>query len=128
MAYAKSYALAFTTAADGSATVRSGFPVNGRIQEVTYTYDDADTGADFTVTGNTTGRAVLTITNAGTSTVTWKPREVVHPIANTGAGAALTYDGTNEIYDSFWLVDEEIKLVVASGGNAKSGTLTFIVG
>jgi hypothetical protein len=128
MAFLKKHAVAFTTAADGSATVYTTGFVNGAILQVDYTYDDAATGADFTVTGRTTGEAILTITNAGTSSISWQPRQVIHPVANTGAGTALTYDGTNEIYGPIWIVDEEIKIVVASGGNAKSGTLTFIVG
>ena len=128
MAYFKSYAIAFTTTAGGAATVTSGENVNGRLFEVVYTYDDAATGADFTITGNTTGKALLTITNAGVSTVTWRPRGVVHTQAETGAGTAVTFDGTNELYEPTVLVDEEIKVVVASGGNAKSGTLTFITG
>jgi hypothetical protein len=127
MAYAKSYAIAFTTDASGDAVVYSGTFANGRLVEVIYTYDDAATGADFTCVGRTTGKALLTITNAATSTVTWRPRDVIHPVANTGAGSALTYDGTNEIYEGIWLVDEEIQVTVAQGGDTKSGTLTFIV-
>lgn len=126
--HCKSYDAAFTTTAGGAATVYSGGRVNGRVLEVRYTYGDAATGADFTITGNDSGKAVLTITNAGTSSVTWQPRQVVHPVANTGAGTALTFDGTNEIYDYICLADEEIKVVVAAGGATKSGTLTFIVG
>ena len=48
--------------------------------------------------------------------------------ANTGAGTALTFDGTNEIYEPIWLAAEEIKIVVASGGNAKVGQFEFIIG
>lgn len=127
MAYAKSYVIPFTTDASGDAVVYSGTFANGQLVEVVYTYDDADTGADFTCVGRTTGKALLTITNAGVATVTWRPRDVIHPVANTGAGTALTFDGTNEIYDYIWLVDEEIQVTVAAGGITKSGTLTFIV-
>lgn len=128
MAYFKSYAVAFTTDAAGDVTAHSGAAVNGRLSEVVYTYGDADTGADVTITGRTTGKALLTITNAGTADVTWRPRGVVHSLAETGAGTAVTYDGTNELYEPIAVVDEEIKVVVANGGNAKAGTLTFIVG
>lgn len=128
MSFCRQIDVDFTTAADGSATVRSGEPTNGRILEVRYDYGDAATGADFTITGNSSGKAVLTITNGGTSDVSWQPRQVVHPVANTGAGTALTYDGTNEIYEPIWLGAEEIKVVVASGGNAKTGQLEFIIG
>jgi hypothetical protein len=128
MSYYQSVPIAFTTDGSGDATVYSGGLVNGGVLQIDYTYDDAATGADFTVTGRTTGRAVLTITNAGTSSISWQPRQVIHPVANTGAGSALTFDGTNEIYEPIWLVDEEIKIVVAGGGDTKSGTLTFIVG
>jgi hypothetical protein len=128
MSHCESYDVAITTAADGSATARTGKSVNGRVLEVRYDRGDIATGADFTITGNTSGKAVLTITNGGTADISWQPRQVIHPVANTGAGSALTYDGTNEIYEPIWLSDEEIKVVVAQGGNATSGTLTFIVG
>ena len=128
MAFAQRYSVPFTTTAGGAATVYTGEGVNGRLLSVVYEYDDGDTGADFTITTKTTAVALLTITNAGTASVTWQPRVVVHPVANTGAGTALTFDGTNEIYEPQWIADEEIKVVVAQGGATKSGTLHFVVG
>lgn len=125
MSFARSYDIAFTTDGSGDATAYSGEKVNGRILEVRYTYGDADTGADFTITGRTSGRAVLTVTNAGTSDAVWAPRQPTH---DTSAAASLYAAAGEPVEDYIWLVDEEIKLVVASGGATKAGTLTFIVG
>ena len=127
MSFARSYAVTVLTDGSGDATDYSGVNANGRLLEVVYDGGLA-TGADMTITGNTTGKALLTITNGGTSNVTWRPRGVVHSQAETGAGTAVTYDGTNEIYEPVWIVDEEIKIVTAQGGAADTGILTFIVG
>ena len=131
MSFLESHVVTFTTGtggASGDATVYTGDNVNGAILQIDYTYDDAATGADFAITGRTTGKAIATITNAGVATISWQPRQVIHPVANTGAGTALTYDGTNEIYEPIWIADEEIQIIVDEGGDTKSGTLTFIIG
>jgi hypothetical protein len=128
MAFAKRYSVPFTTTSGGAATVYTGSGVNGRLLSVVYEWVDGATGADFTITTKTTGVALLTITNAGTASVTWQPRVGVHPVANTGAGTPLTFDGTNGVVEPQWIADEEIKVVVAQGGNVTSGTLHFLVG
>jgi len=127
MSFARSYTVTVVTDASGDSTDYSGGPANGRLLEVVYDGGMA-TGGDITFTGATTGKALLTITNGGTSNVTWRPRGVVHTQAETGAGTAVTYDGTNEIYEPVWLVDEEIKIVTANGGNVDTGIFTLIVG
>jgi hypothetical protein len=54
----------------------------------------------------------------------YMPREPVHDNATT----AVTFDGTNEIYDR-QVVDGILSLVISSGGNAKSGgCIVFIDG
>jgi hypothetical protein len=112
----------FTTDASGDATVYTDAIV-GRIHSILYDPGDVATGADLTITTETTEQAVLTITNAGTSAVRWSPRLPTHDLA----GAAETYDGTEPVNDSIVAVDERIKIVVDEGGNAKTGTVTVIV-
>lgn len=124
MSFCRSFVVPFTTDGSGDASVVTGSRVNGRVLLVVYEYDDALTGADFTITGAETGTAVVTITNAGTSDAQWAPRQATH----SAAGAASSYDGSNAVLDYVWLADEAISVVVADGGVSKSGTLTFIVG
>lgn len=128
MSFCYQWDVDFTTTAGGAATVYTDEPVIGRLLEVRYDYGDAATGADITITGEESGKALLTITNAGTSDVSWQPRQGIHTIAETGAGTVLTYDGTRPIYEPIWIANERIKVVVASGGATKSGQLEFIIG
>ena len=124
MSFCRKVSAAFTTTAGGAATVYTDDVVTGRILSVRYEYADADTGADITITTEDTGQAVLTLTNAGTSTVQKQPRQATHDVT----GGAETYDATEPVNDYIWAVNERLKVVVAQGGNTKTGTLVFIVG
>ncbi len=127
MSFAQSHDVALTT--NGSGAVTAYTPVvSGRVLEVRYDFVDILTGGDITITGTDSGKAILTITNVGVADLTWQPRQVIHPVANTAGGTALTFDGSNEIYEPIWIAGESIKVVVASGGDTKTGTLTFIIG
>lgn len=122
--------MSVTTDASGDATVHSGTPVNGEIRAIEYVPDGTsplDTGADLTFTGRTTGTAVLTVSNIGTSRVKWAPRMPTHSVA-AGAAALYAAGGTavNEP-NGVPLANEELKLVVAQGGNAKLGTINVWV-
>ncbi len=44
------------------------------------------------------------------------------------AGADLTYDGTHKVYEPVALAVDRVKIVIANGGDAKSGALHIIVG
>ena len=127
MSFCRQIDVTATTIADGSVTVSTGVAINARVLEIRYDGGLA-TGGDFAITGKTSGKAIATITNGGTSAITWQPRQVIHPVANTGAGTALTYDGTNEIYEPIWIADEEIEIAVTNGGNVDVGVFSFIVG
>ena len=125
MSYCASYAVPFTTDGSGDATVYTGVRVVGRVLLIVYTHDDALTGADFTITGRTTGTAILTITDAGTSDIQWAPRQATCDTV----GAASLYAAAGEpVEDHIWIAEEELQIVVAQGGATKSGILTFIVG
>lgn len=117
MSFIQRHTVAFTTTAGGAATVYSP-AVTGQIQSIRYVYDDADTGADFTITAESTGQTIITVTNAGTSTVQWQPRQAIHD----AAAAAVAGE-----YDKIALADERIKIVVAQGGATKSGTFEILV-
>lgn len=118
---------AFTTTAGGDATVYTT-AVNGFIDNVFYDYLDAATGADLTVTEESTGRALLTITDAAVADLTWRPRVGGHPIVNTAGGTIIpggATTGGNGNADLKLPVVGRIKVVVAQGGNAKTGVLYF---
>lgn len=113
--------LAFTTAADGSATVNGETGLNGKLYAVEYDYGNADTGADFTLTcEGYTSKPLLTITNAGVADAWWYPRDLVHAVSD---GVALT--GTSGGDRACPILAGVPKLVVAQGGNVKTGALVL---
>lgn len=97
----------------GTATVYSG-EINGRIIALLYQPGTIATGADMTFTGETTGQAILTVTNAGTSNLFLYPRTPVVGATNS----AIT-----DSWSCFCLPSERLKLAVAEGGNSKTGYL-----
>lgn len=124
--YIERHALAITTNSSGAATVYSP-TLQGRVVQVTYVphaSSPLDTGADFTVTEEDTGNAILTITNVGTSTVSYAPRQATHSVA----GAAALYAGGGSAVLDLIAVKGRIKLVVAQGGNTLQGTLYVWMG
>lgn len=131
MAHVYSESVTITTAADGSATEyigsrSDGKALNGKILSMIYTKDDFTDGVDFTITSETTAQTIWTESNVNAS-------ETIVPMqaAYTTAGvAALVYnDGTRTVplYAPVYLAHERIKIVIASGGNATSGTFRAII-
>lgn len=114
MAYPQSTSVTIATIADGSAT---GYTANirGRILGVRYTKITYADGVDFTITTETSLQNIWVDTNVNAS-------ESVFPklLNDDTAGADLT-----AIYDHIRAYDERIKIVIASGGDTKSGTFTI---
>jgi len=119
--------VAITTAADGSATGYTP-PVSGLVRAISYVphaTTPLDTGADIVVSGNTSGIAILTKANIGLAAVQWHPRAPTVAVAD---GAALVYIASGQaVCDLIPVADEAIKIVVANGDAAKSGTFYFFV-
>jgi hypothetical protein len=115
--FIKRQTVAFTTTAGGAATVYSD-AINGELLSIRYKYGDADTGADFTITTEDTLQPIVTVTNAGTSSVQWQPRQSIHDSAASAIAAQ---------YDKIALASERIKIVVAQGGATKSGTFEILI-
>ena len=115
----KSINLNLTTAADGSATATSPEWALGELVAVVYKPGNLDTGATVAVTceGPVT-KPVLTKASAGTANTVYYPRDLVHAVAD---GAALT--GTAGGDRTAPILDGKIKVVIASGGNVKSGSV-----
>ena len=104
-----------TTTSGGAATVYSGL-IRGKLVAVHYEPGTILTGGDLTITSETTGLSLLTVTDAGTSDVTWYPLALACQTDTT----AYTDTGVE-----MPLYDERIKCVVAQGGDTKTGTITF---
>jgi hypothetical protein len=120
--YIKKETVSVTTAADGSATAYSNV-VNGRILSIQYAKDDFADGVYFTITTETSGQDLWVDMNINASE-TVHPRTQVHDTT----GSALTLDGTRKNVAPVVVADERIKIVIAAGGNAKSGTFHITVG
>lgn len=128
MSYVIRETVTLLTASDGSMTTYTGFVPSGHVAAIRYVPDGSaplDTGGDLAITGETTGVAILTAANIGTSAVTWYPRAGINNVADATAllhaagGTAVPAQGGVPI------AGERIKIIVAQGGNAKAGTLYF---
>lgn len=114
--------LSYTTAANGSATA-TGPAVFGKLYAVEYLPGSTDTGATITLTcEGASSQPMLTKASAGTSNAWFYPRALVNGVAD---GAALT--GTAGGDRTLPLMAGYLKLVVASGGNAKSGSVVVYI-
>lgn len=118
------YTLQVTTAADGTATAR--FPkIAGKIHSIHYAKDGSNgyaDGVDFAITAEGSGENIWTEANVNASTVRY-PRAPTH----TQAGAAALYaSGGTGILDKIAVADR-VKVVLAQGGNAKTGVFHLIV-
>lgn len=110
------------TAADGSATEYLG-PFTGFLNRIVYTKVDYSAGVDFTITVESTGENLYTANDQNASAVK-APRTPTHD----GVGAASLYAAVGEpVEDRILLANDRVKIVIASGGNAKSGTFKVYV-
>ena len=113
------YTATITTNGSGAATVYLGDQVRGRIICFKYAPGTIDTGADLTITGETSAVAILTKADAGTATVWYYPLAIANQVSD-GAASAIS-----EV--PVWVYVEKIKVVVAQGGDTKTGTITVWV-
>ena len=123
MGYAKRHTVTVTTIADGSATAYTPV-VSGRILSVTYAKTDYTDGVDFTITTETTAQNVWVDTNINASEAVL-PRAATHD--TVGAAALYAAAGT-AVLDYVWAAQERVKIVIAQGGNVKTGTFHVVVG
>lgn len=107
------------TDASGDATVFIEHGINrkpnGFLVLLKYTPGTIATGADLTITGESSGIPILTITDAGTSVVFWYPRALLNAVADGAASANPS--------EFIPIKDERIKVVVAQGGNGGAGSI-----
>lgn len=111
-----------TTAADGSATAYSPY-LSGYINDIEYVKDDFADGVDFTITAEATGRTLWAESNVNAAVVK-APRQPTH---STAGVAALYADTGTAVNDRIALGRDRVKIVIAQGGNVKSGTFVITV-
>jgi hypothetical protein len=112
------------TAADGTVTAYSP-RLSGEIQSVAYIKAGAggyDDGVDFTITKESTGEGVWTESNVNASTTRY-PRAPTH----SQVGAALLYAATFAVADKIGVANDRVKIVLAQGGNVKTGAFDILV-
>lgn len=120
--YAERHSVTLTTDGSGDAT---GYTANvtGRVLSVQYVKTDFADGVDITVTAEATGQAILALTDQNTAGVFY-PRAQVHG----PTGTALTYDGTRTVNEPVTVVFDRVKVVVAQGGDTKTGEVVIVIG
>jgi hypothetical protein len=120
--HAEKHAVTVTTDGSGDATEYSP-NVTGRILGVFYAKTDFAENVDFTVTLEGTGEGLWTEEDVNASKKVY-PRVDVQDLV----GADRTYDDTHKIQDYVVAVNDRVKIVVANGGDTKTGTFTIVVG
>ena len=101
--------------------------VSGHVRSIVYVPDGSipyDNTADFTITCDVSGQAILTATNVA-SGATYTPRQATVSVANA---AALYAAGGTAVNDRIPVAGERVKIVVAQGGNTKTGKFHVYVG
>ena len=121
MSHPKRLTINVTTAADGTATVLSD-KFSGRIVSVHYIKTNFDNGVDFTITLDTTLQNVWVESNVDAS-ANRAPRQATHDTV----GVASLYAAAGEpVEDLVRAADEKVKIVIAAGGNAKTGQFVVV--
>ena len=122
MSFVTKLSVPATTAADGSATVYSAV-FTGKISQIRYAKTDFADGADFVVTVEGTGEAVWSENNVNAS-ATRAPRQATHAVDGS---ASLYAAGGEPVEAQIAVAHDRLKIVIASGGNAKLGTFHLLV-
>ena len=111
-----------TTAADGSATAYSPY-LSGYLTQIVYAKTDYANGVDFTITAEATGETLWTESDVNAS-VSTSPRAATH---STAGVAALYAAAGTAVNDRIALARDRVKIVLAQGGNVKTGTFHIVV-
>lgn len=121
MSHAQRLVVAATTAADGSATAYSE-TVTGKVSQIRYVKTDFANGVDFTITSEATGETIWTESDVNAS-ATRAPRQATH----STAGVASLYAATFAVNDKIALANDRIRIVIAAGGDTKTGTFHIVM-
>lgn len=89
--------------------------LNGFLICLKYAPGTIETGAVLTITGESSGIPIMTKTGAGTSTVFYYPRALLNAVVDGAEGTTPS--------EFIPIKNERIKIVVASGGDTKTGSI-----
>ena len=118
----RKFTVSATTNGSGAATVYSPY-LSGYIMSVQYVKTDFADGVDFTITAEATGENIWTDTNINAAEIV-RPRAATH----STAGVAALYAGSGTaVNDRIALGRDRVKVVVASGGDTKTGAFVITV-
>lgn len=118
------FSVTATTASDGTATAYSPY-LSGKLSAIHYVKPGAASytdGVDFTITAEATGETLWTEANVNASTSRY-PRAATH---STAGVASLYAAGGTAVQDQIVLSRDRVKIVLASGGDTKSGTFIIV--
>lgn len=116
------FVVPITVDESGDATVYTP-NLSGELISIRYVKDDFADGVDFVVTTEDSGETVWSEESVNASATRY-PRAATH---STAGAAALYASGGVAVLDRIAIAGERLKVVVADGGNATSGTLHFTV-
>lgn len=125
MSYAELKELNIVT--DGSGDAVAYTPVvTGKLINIIYTKPGSNpyaAGVDFTITAENSGLNLWTQSDVNAS-ATVAPRQPTHD----NAGAASLYAATGEpVEDNYVLANERVKIVIAQGGDTKTGNFKVVI-
>jgi hypothetical protein len=118
----RKFSVAATTNGSGAATVYTPY-LSGYIESIQYVKTDFADGVDFTITAEATGESILALTDQNTATKVF-PRAATH---STAGVAAVYASGGTAVNDRIAVSRDRVKIVVAQGGDTKSGTFVITV-
>lgn len=125
--YIERHEVSITVDASGDGTGYTPI-VSGFVRAIRYVPDGTapyDTNGDVVITGDVSGVPILTVTNMGTSALTLSPRAAVVGVTNVAALYAAAGTGVTDLIP---VAAERIKVVIAQGGNAKTGKFHIYIG
>lgn len=118
----RKFSIPLTTNGSGAATGYSPY-FSGYIRALEYVKTDFANGVDFTITADETGEAILSLTDQNSAAIL-RPRAATHSTAGVAALYAATGTAVN---DHIALGRDRVKVVVAQGGDTKTGTIIVTV-
>lgn len=116
--FAQRHVISVTTDASGNATAYSPAGLTGRIQAIRYAKGDFADGVDFTITLENTGESLWTQSDVNASAT-------VYPVQKANLGGTGVASTITEV--PMVAANDRVKIVIAQGGNAKSGTFHVVV-